>query len=301
MENDTRKKQITKATLIGSVVNFVLVIFKFMAGFLGNSAAMIADAVHSLSDFATDIVVLIFVRISSKPQDEDHNYGHGKYETLATAIIGVVLFAVGLKLFWDGGYKIFGYYFRGEELQQPGMIALYSALASIIAKELLYRYTIIVARKQKSQSLLANAWHHRSDAFSSLGTALGIGGAILLGDNWRILDPIAAVVVSVFILKVAVELILPALNELLEKSLPPEVEEEILAIVKEVPEIRSSSDLCTRCIGNVYAIEIKVGIDGYMPVWRAHELTEVLERKLRAKYGKSTHINLHIEPTESIR
>ena len=298
MENEVRKKKIVKVTLVGSVVNLILVILKFAAGILGRSSAMIADAVHSVSDFATDLVVLVFIRISSKPRDEDHKYGHGKFETLATAIIGIVLFGVGLKLMWDGGGKIIGYYFRGEELTSPGIVALAAALVSIAAKEILYRYTKRVGQETASQSVVANAWHHRSDAFSSIGTALGIGGAILLGPKWNVLDPIAAVIVSVLILKVAVKLILPAMNELLEKSLPPETEKEILGIITSVPGVCDPHNLRTRRIGNHDAIDAHIRVRDAMSVFDAHQITKTIENKLRERYGDGTFIYIHVEPME---
>ena len=195
---DTREKDIVRVTLGGSLVNFFLLVFKFIAGFWGHSSAMIADAVHSLSDFVTDVIVLVFINISSKPKDEGHEYGHGKYETLATSIIGIVLLCVGVGLFWEGMNKIIGFYFRGEPLESPGKIALVAALVSIVVKEGLFRWTLYVGKEEHSQAVVANAWHHRSDAFSSIGTTLGIGGAILLGEEWRVLDPIAAVVVREF-------------------------------------------------------------------------------------------------------
>lgn len=283
-------------TLLGSLANFLLLVFKFVAGWLGHSSAMIADAVHSLSDFVTDIIVLLFINISSKPKDESHDYGHGKYETLATSIIGIVLLCVGVGLFWESAGKIVGYYFRGEELERPGMIALIAALVSIIVKEILFRITLVIGKQENSQALIANAWHHRSDAFSSIGTALGIGGAILLGDKWRILDPLAAVIVSIFIVRVSLKLILPAINDLLEKSLPPEVEDEILTVIEETPEVKNPHNLCTRRIGNDFAIEVHIRVDGETTVARAHELTRDIERKLRDKFGPATHIMLHVEP-----
>lgn len=296
MEHETRKKEIVKATLVGSVVNLFLLAFKFAAGIFGRSSAMIADAVHSLSDFATDIVVLVCIRISTKPRDEDHHYGHGKYETLATAIIGIILFFVGLSLMWNGADKIIGFWFRGETLTSPGMIALIAALVSIVSKEILYHYTKRVGKRVNSQSVIANAWHHRSDALSSVGTALGIGGAILLGPKWNVLDPLAAVVVSVFILKVAVQLIRPAIDELLEKSLPPEQEKEILDIVLSIPGVSDPHNLRTRRIGSECAIELHVRADDRMTVTQAHILTKEIEEKLRKKYGTGTFITVHVEP-----
>ena len=295
---EARKKAVVRITLVGSVVNLALLTLKFVAGILGRSSAMIADAVHSLSDFVTDIIVLVFIRISSKPRDESHKYGHGKYETLATVIIGLVLCLVGLKLMWDGGNKVYGFFFKGEQLSSPGYIALIAALVSIAVKEILFRYTVIVGRRENSQSVIANAWHHRSDAFSSLGTALGIGGAILLGPNWAVLDPIAAVVVSVFIVKVALELLIPAINELLEKSLPADVEAEILNTIMMTPGVSDPHNLRTRRIGNNYAIEIHIRVDGAMSVCDAHDLTKLIETRLRERFGQDTHVNIHVEPVK---
>lgn len=299
MRMDRREREITRITLFGSLANAGLLAFKFVAGFLGNSSAMIADAVHSLSDFLTDIVVLAFVRISSRPEDEGHDYGHGKYETLATSIIGAVLLFVGFGLLWDGCDRIWLHYVEGIPLESPGLVALYAALASIVVKELLFRWTLRVGRRQDSQVVIANAWHHRSDAFSSIGTALGIGGAILLGDDWRILDPLAAVIVSLFIVRVSLRLMLPAVQDLLEVSLPKETEAQILEIITESPEVRNPHHLRTRRIGNRFAIEAHIRVDGRMTVYDAHELTREIEIRLRQKFGAATHVVLHVEPVKS--
>lgn len=296
MKEPIRKKRIMAVTLAGSFANFLLLVFKLMAGVLGHSSAMIADAVHSLSDFVTDVIVLLFINISSKPKDKGHDYGHGKYETLATTVIGIVLMCVGAGLFWDGANKIFGFYFKGEQLESPGKVAFIAAVVSIVIKEALYRLTLYVGKKENSQAVIANAWHHRSDAFSSIGTAAGIGGAILLGDDWRVLDPIAALVVSVLIVKVSFQLVIPAINDLLEKSLPSEIEDEILSVINETPEVRNPHNLCTRRIGNDFAIEVHIRVDGQTTVSRAHELTKEIENKLRLKFGPATHIVLHVEP-----
>ena len=192
-----REKEIYKVTLIGSAGNVLLVVFKFIAGILGNSAAMIADAVHSLSDFLTDIVVIFFVHLGAKPQDESHDYGHGKYETLAALLIGLALAAAAIGIIVHGAMKLVDW-INGETLTVPGMLALWAALLSIIIKELIYRYTIIRGRQLDSPAMIANAWHHRSDSLSSMGAAIGIGGAILLGDHWAVLDPLASIVVGAF-------------------------------------------------------------------------------------------------------
>ncbi len=294
---DSRQRDIYKATIIGSIVNFLLLAFKFIAGILGHSAAMIADAVHSLSDFVTDIIVLVFVRISGKPQDKDHDYCHGKYETLATALIGVILVFVGLGILWNGLTSVWAF-LKGESLEEPGLLALIAALVSIVLKEVLYRYTVWVGKRVDSQSVVANAWHHRSDAFSSIGTAVGIGGAILLGPSWRVLDPLAAVVVSIFIIKVAFELIGPTVDELMEKSLPDDVEDQILLVVTDVPGVSDPHNLRTRKIGNAYAVTVHVRMDGNLTVNESHALTRSIEAGIRNLLGPGTFVSVHVEPVK---
>lgn len=296
-EKSSREKGIYKVTIVGSIVNFLLLVFKFFAGIAGHSAAMLADAVHSLSDFITDIVVIVFVRIAGKPEDEGHDYGHGKYETLATAIIGLLLLCVGFGIFWNGASSIYTF-LRGGQLESPGVVALVAALVSIVSKEILYQYTVIQGKKLNSQAVIANAWHHRSDALSSIGTAIGIGGAILLGDHWRVLDPVAAVVVSFFIMKVSVRLLIPCVDELLEKSLPEDVEKEIEQTVLSFPGVSQPHHLRTRRIGNYYAIELHVRMDGKITLEEAHSTATAIENKLKEMFGKGTHVGIHVEPTK---
>lgn len=296
-EKSSREKGIYKVTIVGSIVNFLLLVFKFFAGIAGHSAAMLADAVHSLSDFITDIVVIVFVRIARKPEDKGHDYGHGKYETLATAIIGLLLLCVGFGIFWNGASSIYTF-LRGGQLESPGVVALVAALVSIVSKEILYQYTVIQGKKLNSQAVIANAWHHRSDALSSIGTAIGIGGAILLGDHWRVLDPVAAVVVSFFIMKVSVQLLIPCVDELLEKSLPEDVEKEIEQTVLSFPGVSQPHHLRTRRIGNYYAIELHVRMDGKITLEEAHSTATAIENKLKEMFGKGTHVGIHVEPTK---
>ena len=292
-----REKQIFRVTLLGSFANLLLVVFKFIAGIVGHSAAMIADAVHSLSDFITDIIVIIFVAISGKPEDNDHSYGHGKYETLATAVIGIILFFVGVGILISGIKAIVGA-LQGVPLQAPSLLALIAAVISIVVKEALYRYTVKRGKALDSSSVVANAWHHRSDALSSIGTAIGIGGAVFLGEQWRILDPIAAVVVSIFIVKVAVELIKPCIDELVERSLPEEVEQRIHALILQSPQVSSPHHLRTRRIGGYIAIEVHIRMDGQISLSEAHQVASDIERRLKAEFGEKTHIGIHMEPTK---
>jgi len=270
-------------------------LIKFPAGIIGRSSAMIADAVHSLSDLITDVVLIAFIRTSQKPKDANHDYGHGKFETLASLIIGLVLLGVGLGIAWSGATSIYGV-IRGDLLPSPGYIALAAALATIISKEILYHYTVAKGKKLNSPALVANAWHHRSDALSSIGTAVGIGGAIFLGGKWIVLDPIAAVIVSVFIVRMAIKLIKPCLDELMERSLPEDVKKEIEQIVNSFEGVSQLHNLRTRKIGNYYAIEFHIRMDGEKHLTEAHALTTEIETKLKERYGSKTYITIHVEP-----
>lgn len=294
---DCRKREIYRVTFVGLVVNLVLSLLKLAAGVVGRSGAMVADAVHSFSDLATDIVVIAFARISAKPRDTDHDYGHGKYETLATIIISIALGVVGAGILVNS-FRGIRTVIDGGLLPRPGAVALVAAVASILVKEILYRYTVRVGRRIDSPSVVANAWHHRSDALSSLGTLLGIGCAFFLGDKWRIADPIAALIVSVFIFKIAFDLIRTGLGELLEQSLPEEVEKEILGIVAANPRVREPHNLRTRRIGAAIAIEVHVRMDGKMTVEESHELTVDIEQRLRERFGEGTMIAIHVEPVK---
>ena len=294
-----RDKKVYRVTLLGSVVNLLLLVFKFVAGVLGHSAAMIADAVHSLSDFVTDLIVIVFVKISSKPEDADHAYGHGKYETLASCIIGLALIVVGVMMGYNAVVKIVDVVRNGTELASPGIIALAAAVLSIVLKEWMFHLTRKVAREVDSPAVEANAWHHRSDALSSVGTAIGIGGAVLLGSKWAVLDPIAALVVSVFIVVQAAKILSDAIGQLMEKSLPRNVEQRICEIVYEEEGTSDIHHLRTRKIGSQISIELHVRMNGYLTLREVHDKSIAIEKRLRAAFGDSTYINLHVEPLKS--
>jgi cation diffusion facilitator family transporter len=294
-DSNSRLKQINRVTIVGFFVNLGLAVGKIIAGIIGKSGAMFADGIHSLSDFVTDIIVLVFVKFSSKDLDDDHKYGHGKFETFATMLISFALLVVGLGIFWSGFQKVMLVY-KGEIIEQPGIIALMAALVSIASKEALFWYTIKTGKGVDSQAVVANAWHHRSDAFSSIGTALGISGAIFLGEKWRILDPVAGIIVSIFIIKVAWELAKPSVKELLESSLPEETENEISDLIKNVEGVKNFHKLKTRKIGNTYAIEAHVRVDKDLSVEASHNIASEIEKLLREKFGIQTHIGIHIEP-----
>ncbi|MEO0281027.1 MAG: cation diffusion facilitator family transporter [candidate division WOR-3 bacterium] len=295
MENEKRKHEGIKVTLIGLLVNIILTLLKIFLGIVGKSKALIADGFHSLSDFITDIIVIFGLKFSSKPVDESHDYGHGKIETFATFVVGIFLIFVGVFIFYSSVKTIFSI-FKGYHVIQPTSITFIFAFLSIIIKEGLYRYTIFIADKIKSQSIKANAWHHRSDAFSSVATSIGIGLAVF-NKSLIIFDPISAIIVTFFIIKVGFDIVKDAYDELTEKSLTSKEEDDILKIINSVDGVLNPHSIQTRRIGNYIAIDIHIEVDKSITVEKAHKITEIVEDKLTEKYGKNFYINIHIEPS----
>ena len=291
----TREREIQKVTLVGSAGNMGLFAFKLIAGILGHSSAMVADAVHSLSDFITDVIVLVFVSLSAKPQDESHDYGHGKFETIATFFIGLALVAAATGIILAGILSLVEW-FQGAQLEAPSMLALWAALLSIVVKEILFHYTAHCGKRLNSQAMIANAWHHRSDALSSIAAAIGIGCAILLGDRWTVMDPVASVIVGFVLMNVAVKLLRTSINELTESSLNADVEREIEEIITSFPGICEPHNLRTRHIGNRIAIEAHIRMDGDISLRDAHSRATMVEQKLKERFGSDTHVNIHMEP-----
>lgn len=294
----TRENELTKVTLMGSIGNLVLLSFKFIAGIVAGSSAMVADAVHSLSDFLTDLIVLVFVRIGAKPQDDSHDYGHGKFETLATLFVALALVGAAIGIIVSGSLKI-ARWLQGETLEKPGMLALWAAFLSILVKEILFRYTIAKGKALESPAVVANAWHHRSDALSSVGAAIGIGGAILLGERWAVLDPLASIVVGGMLVKVAWDLLKVSTGELTDSSLSAETEREIVDIFHSFPEVSEPHNLRTRRIGNRIAIESHVRLDGNMTLNEAHEIVSAIEDRIRDRFGHGTIVTIHMEPVKN--
>lgn len=290
-----REKEIRRITLWGAVVNIVLTAGKIVAGIFGRSAAMVADGIHSLSDLLSDAVVLIFTHISSKGKDRDHSFGHGKFETLATLIVSIILVTVGGNLMSNGIRSIIGV-FNGIEIPQPGYIALIAAAVSIASKEWLYHATVRVGKKTGSTVVIANAWHHRSDALSSIGSLIGIGGAIVLGDKWTVLDPLASCLISIAIIVVAVKMALPSLAELLETSLPEDIEQEIIRIASSVKGVNDIHDLKTRRNGISFIIDAHIVVNPEMSIVEAHDISTDVEEALRSKFGPETQLSIHVEP-----
>lgn len=291
-----RTAKVTFVTLVGSVVNIILTVFKIFAGVLGRSTAMIADGIHSLSDLLSDIVVIVFVKISAKGRDKDHDYGHGKFETFATLIISLMLIVVAVNLMSGGIGKIKAI-LGGEQVSSPGMIAFWAAVASIVFKEALYHYTII-QEALNSPMMIANAWHHRSDAMSSIGSLIGIGGAIFLGNKFVILDPVTGCVISIFIFVMAVRMSVPAIKELLDVSLPDEVEERIEATAKTIPGVIELHELKTRREGPGIIMEGHLVLHSDISLKEAHNISKKVEESLRKEFGPETQISLHLEPED---
>ncbi len=291
----TRSQEASRITMAGLVLNVVLTLLKYLTGFVGNSSAMIADATHSLSDLVTDVVVLLGFRVVGKPADKDHQYGHGKIETLLASICGLFLLMAGFGILFCGASEIVGL-IRGEDIQRPGIIAFTAALISLISKELLFRYTRAGAERLNSPALVAKAWDHRSDALSSLGVLAGIGGAIFLGEKWVILDPLAALLVSLFIIRIALSIIGESLNELLEASLDKDMVDRIFQTIRSVEEVRDIHLFRTRKIGPYFAVESHIMVDRELSLVDAHKISNRIENLIHEIFGDETLVTLHVEP-----
>lgn len=284
-------------TFWGAVCNLALSAIKLVAGLLGRSSAMVADAVHSLSDLVTDVIVIVFARISSKGQDKGHDYGHGKFETLASLSVSILLLVVAGRMIASSVGKISSV-LAGEALPSPGIIALVAAAVSVAVKEVLFQWTYRVGKKVSSPSMVANAWHHRSDALSSVASLAGIGGAILLGGRWTILDPLVGGIISIVIIVVAVKMSVPAILELTDASLPDDVEDKILRTISSVSGIRNVHDLKTRRCGSYEIADVHIVVDPDMTIVEAHKITVEAEERLRDVFGPEMQVTIHVEPSE---
>lgn len=295
-----RQQRIRRVTVVGMVVNLLLSVGKIVAGVLGRSAAMISDGVHSISDFVSDIVVLVCVRFSGRKRDDRLSFGYGKFETLATLVIVLLLITVGAKLFASGIEGILAV-LRGEQLESPRAIALWAAIVSIVSKEILYRYTAVVGRQVDSPVVVANAWHHRSDALSSIGSLFGIGGAMLLGGSWIVLDPLVSCGISIFLIVNAVRMSVPAIRELLNFSVPREMLAEMKRIAESVPGVVDLHNLKTFSNGPSIVIEAHLAVKSDISVAEAHDISTNVERALIDRFGLETQVSIHIEPEHSCR
>ncbi len=295
MQQGEREREAIQVTMAGGAINILLAVTKLLAGVFGNSTALVADGVHSLSDLVTDIAVIIGLRLAGRPCDEHHEYGHGKIETLVTGVIGITIFFVGAGLLLKGAGTIYTCA-DGNLPQVPGLIALGAALLSIVAKEGAYRYTIRKGTALNSEALVANAWHHRSDALSSIGTFVGVGGAIALGGRWVLLDPLAAVIVSIIILKVAYGIIRKSIDELLDCAIDTELRKSIVELVENLDGVIDVHDMRTRKIGPTVAVELHISVDKGMDLVTAHALTETAEEMIATCCGSDVLVTVHVDP-----
>ncbi len=290
-------KEAKKVTFIGILINIFLVVIKLVVGIFGKSSALIADAIHSFSDLSSDIIVLWGLKFGSKPSDEKHRYGHGKYETFANFILGVFLVFAGAEIFYMSIKKLI-LFFKRSSIPTPGWIAFFVAFVSVVFKGIIYLYTVKVGKRIKSNLLISNAYHHLSDSVSSVGVMIGILGAKILPSNWVFLDPLAALILSVLILKVAIKIIKESFDELVEKSLDEKEEEKIIGIISSVDGVFDPHKLRTRKIGNWVAIDVHIRVKRGLSIEKAHEISTVVENELRERYRENIITNIHIEPCE---
>ena len=293
---EERVARANRVTWLSVWVNTVLTIAKFVAGLLGRSSAMVADAAHSASDFATDFAVLIGMRLAGKPQDCDHPYGHGKYETLAAAVVGVALCGVGLAIAFHGAAALWAALVHGAFPARPGMVAFWAGVVSIVVKEWLYQATVRVARQTDNDALLANAWHHRSDALSSIATTVGVGAGALFGGKWALLDPLAAMGVGLVLLKIAWDIVKDAVDKLAEQGMSEAENARILELVHSVEGLSEPHHLRSRRVGNVAVIEMHFRVDPSMTVLEAHGIASRVEQALRGAFGADAIVTIHVEP-----
>jgi len=291
MDNKSFKQQATVVSLVSIIGNTVLAFLKLLAGIFANSGAMISDAVHSGSDVFSSIIVIIGVQVSAKEADKEHPYGHERLECVAAIILATILLITGISIGYVAIGKIIGWHY--SELEVPGIMALFAAVLSIIVKELMFWYTRYYAKKLDSGALMADAWHHRSDALSSIGALIGIGGAML---GYPVLDPIASVIICIFICKAAYDIFKDAIDKMLDKSCDEELENEIRSIVEEQEGVAGIDVLHTRMFGNKIYVDIEISADGNKPLKETHEIAENIHNLIEAKYEKVKHIMVHVNP-----
>ncbi len=279
-----------KVTLVGLFTNALLILLKFLAGIFGDSQALIADAVHSISDLFTDAVVLFGIKIGRKPPDEEHHFGHARIETLASAVVGLALIATAVYLGIEAASNIYR-----NTTYHPTGIALIGAGVSIALKEALYHYTVFIGRRIKSQLIVANAWHHRSDALSSVAVLLGVTGA-LINPAWHILDAYAALIVSFFIVKVGLDILRKTLREFTDTAPRPEIIKEIMQCSLSVEGVLDAHDLRVRTSGGFYQVEIHIVVDGQLTVVEGHRIAKTVEHCLVEELDELDRIIVHVDP-----
>ncbi len=285
-------QSVRKVTWIGLFANLFLTAIKFTAGIFGRSQAIIADAVHSLSDSITDVAILVGSVFWARPSDADHPYGHRRIETIITIFIGLALATAGVGLGWEGLTSM-----QEVRSEPPGMIAFYAACLSIVVKEILYRWTIRVGRQVKSSALVANAWHHRSDAISSLPAALAVGGAVIF-PKWTFLDHVGAVVVSIFILQAAFKIVWPGIRELTESGAPVEITRQFSRIAKQTEGVSEVHALRSRYIGSRMYVDMHIVVDGNLTVLEGNRIAHAVADRIQEEEADVIDVVVHVDPIE---
>jgi len=291
VQGEARYRDARKVTVVGAAVNIVLSVIKILAGWLGSSHALIADGIHSLSDLTTDAVVLLAAKHGARDADEEHPYGHGRIETLATVVLGVVLILVALGIGYDAVRRLF----EPESLMLPGMLALWAAIISVLAKEALYHYTIAVAKKLRSNLLRANAWHHRSDAVSSIVVVAGVIGSMA---GLTYLDAVASVAVAVMVAKIGWELGWHSVHELIDRGLEQEDIETIRKKIMNVDGVRAMHDLRTRRMGGNAFVDVDVLVDPTLTVSEGHRIGAEVLKRLNSEIDEVIDVTVHIDPED---
>lgn len=286
-----------RVTWVGLWSNLLLVFLKIFGGILGRSGALVTDGVHSASDLVSDAIVLVSLKISRRKADSGHPYGHGKFETFATMLVGMMLVLAGVIFFIDGMEKTWGA-FHGRPLPRPEYLALIIALLSIIVKEIIYRYTRYWGERIKSAAVVANAWHHRSDALSSIATLVGIAGAMFMGSHFRVLDPIAAMLIAVYIIIVGLKIVRPAVSELLETSLPSATVESMMKVVLSSGGVLECNRFLSRRNGHRCIIDMSIKVNPHISVVEGHDIATRVEAALKRNFGRDMIVNIHVEPID---
>ncbi len=291
MTKTIEEKTVKKISITSIIANIALAIFKFFAGLFGNSAALVSDAVHSLSDVFSTIIVIIGIRISSKAPDNHHQYGHERFESVTAIILSIILAITGLSIGFNGFSKIVEKSYI--EAKIPTTIALIAALSSIIVKEAMYWYTRYGAKKINSGALMADAWHHRSDSLSSIGSLIGIIGAI---NGYPIADPIATLVICIFILKAAYDIFVDGINKMVDTALPENIISNIKSEVLSVEGVIDIDLLKTRQFGNKSYIDVEIAVDGKLSLEKSHEIAAHVHKNIEQKFPTIKHCMVHVNP-----
>ena len=280
-----------KVSIISIIVNIILFVFKLLAGIIGNSKAMISDAIHSLSDIISTIIVIVGIFISRKESDEKHPYGHEKFECVAAVILSAILFGVGVSISVDGINTLINY--KNIVIEKPSIIALIAAVASIIIKEWMYHFTKSASVKENSSALLADAWHHRSDALSSISALIGIAFSMF---GLTIFDPIASIIISLFIIKAAWDILIDSISKMVDTSASDETIKEIVKIIEEEKEVKNIDSIKTRLFGSKLYVDIEIAVNGKLTVKKSHDIAERIHDNIEQNIKNCKHCMVHVNP-----